>query len=304
MLSTYNYKNIKWIDLESPTKEEVRSVMEEYHIHPLVADELLSPTLRPKVESHSNCVYLILHFPVIYNMHGKSESQEIDFIIGKDFLITTHYEVIDPLHEFSKVFETNSLLDKSDIEIHAGYLFFYIAKELYRSLALELDSINRELEDVEEKIFAGGEDKMVKVLSRVTRDLLNVRQAIYPHKDILNSFEVTGTTFFGNDFKYHLRSIVGEYYKISNILEGHKETVQELRITNDSLLTTKTNNIMKILTIMAFITFPLSLIASIFSMNTQHMPIIGEQNDFWIIIIFMLGATAMMFIYFKYKKWI
>jgi len=237
-------------------------------------------------------------------MHGKSGSQEIDFIIGKDFLITTHYEVIDPLHEFSKVFETNSLLDKSDIEIHAGYLFFYVAKELYRSLSRELDSINRELEDIEEKIFAGGEDKMVKVLSRVTRDLLNVRQAIYPHKDTLNSFEVTGTTFFGNDFKYHLRSIVGEYYKISNVLEGHKETVQELRITNDSLLTTKTNNIIKILTIMAFITFPLSLIASIFGMNTQHMPLIGEQNDFWIIIIFMLGATAMMFIYFKYKKWI
>jgi len=304
MILSYNYKNIKWLDLESPTKDEVRSVMEEYHLHPLVAEELLSSTLRPKVEVYANCIYLILHFPVIYNMHGKSGNQEIDFIIGKDFLITTHYETIDSLREFSKIFETNSLLDKGDIEMRADYLFFYVTKELYRSSMCELDSINRELEDIEEKIFAGGEDKMVKILSQVNRDLLNIKQAIYPHQDTLNSFETVGKNFFGNDFEYHLRSIIGEYYKIYNILEGHKETAQDLRVTNDSLLTTKTNNTMKILTIMAFITFPLSLIASLFGMNTEFTPVLGTKNDFLIIVMFMLGITVLMFIYFKYKKWI
>jgi magnesium transporter len=304
MISRYTYKNLTWIDLESPSKEEVREIMAEYNVHPLVADELLSPTLRPKVDLYDNLIYLIIHFPAVYHNHGKSGAQEIDFIIGKDFLITTHYELIDPLHEFSRVFEVNSILDKSDIGKHAGFLFFYIIKELYRTLVLELDHIDEQLEDIEDRIFKGEEPAMVEKISRVNRDLLNVRQAIRPHKEVLDSFEVAGKKFFGGEFEYHLRAIVGEYYKVFNILEGHKETLLDLRETNDSLLTTKTNEIMKVLTIMAFITFPLTLITGLFGMNTTITPLVEGEYGFWVISGIMLATTLIMFAYFKFKKWI
>ena len=303
MISRYKYRDLTWIDLESPTKEEVREIMEEHNVHPLVADELLSPTLRPKVDLYDNLIYLIMHFPVVYSMHGRSGGQEIDFIIGKNFLITTHYELVDPLHEFSKVFEVNSILGKSDMSTHAGYLFFYIIKELYRGLTIELDHIAEELENIEEKIFKGEEVKMVESISRVNRDLLNVKQAIRPHKETLDSFEVAGKQFFGKEFAYHLQTISGEYYKVFNILEGQKETLLDLRITNDSLLTTKTNEIMKILTIVAFITFPLTLIAGIFGMNAEYMPFVGQDQDFFIILGLMVVTVFIMFTYFKFKKW-
>ena len=303
MIIRHQYKNLTWVDLESPTKEEVREIMEEYNIHPLVADELLSPTLRPKVDLYDNLIYLIMHFPVLYNMHGKSGGQEIDFVIGKDFLVTTHYELIDPLHEFSKVFEVNSILDKSNIGTHAGFLFFYIIKELYRGLTVELDHISEELETIEDRIFKGEEAQMVESISRVNRDLLNVKQAIRPHKEVLDSFETAGKQFFGKEFAYHLQSISGEYYKVFNILEGQKETLLDLRTTNDSLLTTKTNEIMKILTIVAFITFPLTLIAGIFGMNAEYIPFIGHEKDFFIILGLMVVTVLMMFTFFKFKKW-
>ena len=303
MISRYSYKEVTWIDLETPSKEEVREIMDEYNIHPVVADELLSPTLRPKVDLYDNFIYLIIHFPVVYNSHGRSGGQEIDFIIGKDFLITTHYELIDPLHEFSKVFEVNSILDKSDMGTHAGFLFFYIMKELYRTLMLELDSIGRELEEIEDKIFHGEEADMVESISRANRDLLNIKQAIRPHGAILDSFEIAGNQFFGKEFAYHLRSISGEYYKAFNLLEGHKETVLDLRDTNDSLLITKSNETMMKFTIMAFLTFPLALIAGIFGMNTHVMPIVGVAHDFWIIVGSMILAMFTMFAYFKFKKW-
>ncbi|MCK5592389.1 MAG: magnesium transporter CorA family protein [Candidatus Pacebacteria bacterium] len=303
MISRYKYRDLTWIDLESPTKEEVREIMEEHNVHPLVADELLSPTLRPKVDLYDNLIYLIMHFPVVYSMHGRSGGQEIDFIIGKNFLITTHYELVDPLHEFSKVFEVNSILGKSDMSTHAGYLFFYIIKELYRGLTIELDHIAEELENIEEKIFKGEEVKMVESISRVNRDLLNVKQAIRPHKETLDSFEIAGKQFFGEEFTYHLQTISGEYYKVFNILEGQKETLLDLRITNDSLLTTKTNEIMKILTIVAFITFPLTLIAGIFGMNAEYMPFVGQEKDFFIILGLMVVTVFIMFSYFKFKKW-
>ncbi len=304
MLSRYTHKKITWIDLESPTSDEVREVMKEFNIHPIIANELLSPTLRPKVETHPGHMYMILHFPVFQHQNGESSEQEIDFIIGKNFLITTRYETIDPLHDFSKMFEVNTITDKSNMGDHAGFVFYYIMKELYKSLIQELEHIDNELEMIESNIFKGHEKEMVMSLSHTSRDLLNFKQSMRLHKDVLNSLEILGTQFFGAKFSYYLHSITGEYYKIANSIEGHKETLIELRKTNDSLLSTKQNEIMKILTIVAFITFPLSLIASVFGMNTKILPIVGMPGDFWVVMGIMFLATIGMFGFFRYKKWL
>lgn len=304
MISRYTLKDLVWVDLESPTRDEVRDIMDEFNIHPIVGNELLNPTMRPKVDPYDHFIYLILHFPMVTHTHGGESQQEVDFIIGKNFLITTHYELIDPLHEFSKMFEVNSILDKSNIGDHAGFLFFYLMRELYRMLIDELDRIDTRLEQIESKIFQGEEVRMVEVISRTNRDLLNFKQATRHHKDVLESFELAGEKLFGNDFRYYLRAMTGEYYKVASILEGHKETVLDLRDTNDSLLTTKTNEIMKFLTVMAFITFPLTLVSSIFGMNTQYIPIVGQPHDFWIVTGIMLIAAALMLLFFKRKRWI
>ncbi len=304
MISRYTYKDLVWVDVESPTSEEIRELMEEFGIHPLVADELLTPTLRPKVDLYQNFIYLILHFPTISHKHDGGHEQEIDFVIGKNFLITTHYDLVDPLHEFSKVFEVNSILEKSNIGDHAGFLLFYIMRELYKMLDRELDHINHDFGDIEAKIFEGKERDMVNAISHLNRDLLNFKQILRPHKEVLESFEIAGTKFFGQDFSYYLRTIVGEYYKISTILDGHRETLLELRDTNDSLLTTKTNDIMKTLTVTAFIILPLTFIGQLFGMSITSIPISTNPNAFWIITGSMGVIGICLFGYFKFfKKW-
>lgn len=284
--------------------EDIQKVMKDYSIPQLVADELARPTLRPKVDVYPNLIYLILHFPVFDQKTQGSDGREVDFIIGKNFLITSHYETIDPLHEFSKMFEVNSILDKSNIGEHAGFLVFYILRQLYDFSLRQLDHIREKIESIEDNIFIGNEKQMVKTISFVNRDLINFRQAIRPHKEILTSFEIAGTNFFGASFAYHLADMVGEYFKVANQLEIHKDTLTELRETNDSLLSTKSNETMKFLTIMAFVTFPLSLITSIFGMQTKYLPIVGLTGDFWIIIGIMATATIIMFAFFKKKGWV
>ena len=103
MLSKRVQRNLKWIDLECPTSAELRQVMTEYNIHPLVAQELVGPSIRPKVEVYSDFIYLILHFPVIRRKKGRRvvEQQEIDFVIGKNFIITSRYDEVDSLYQFS-----------------------------------------------------------------------------------------------------------------------------------------------------------------------------------------------------------
>lgn len=303
MYTRYEHHSLTWIDLESPTKEEVSRVMQEFGLDDMVAEELLHISNKPLVENYGGYLYLVLHFPALRHTH-KSLEQEVDFVIGKNWVITTRYDTIDPLHKFSKVFEVNSVLDRSDLGQHAGFLFFYMLKKLYKSIEHEIEYVRRDLTEIERHIFSGHEILMVEAISHSARDLLNMRQTIEPHRDILHSLEEEGQTFFGTEFIPYLRALSNEYYRVHNHIMRATESLHELRETNNSLLTTKQNETMKRFSILAFATFPLTLIAALFSMDTHDTPIVGMPHDFWIIISAMALGTTLMFLYFRGKKWL
>jgi len=305
MITRYKHNKITWVDLESPTNEEIHEIMGEFELPPGVAEELLLPTVKPRVELYGDyIIYLILHFPASKHSHTSEKNQEVDFIIGKDFLITTRYDTIDPLHKFAKIFEVSSIIDKDHIGEHAGSVFYHMIKKLYGAIEHELEYVRDALDDIECKIFEGREKEMVFELSKVSRELLHFKQALLLHRTILESFEISAKTFFGNDFSHQLRSIIGDYYKIQGFINTNTDSLVELRETNNALITTKQNEIMKTLTIMAFVTFPLSLFASIFGMNTKTLPLTGFDGDFWIISGGMAAATVFFFAFFKYKRWL
>jgi magnesium transporter len=303
MQSRHEHEGLVWVDLESPTRDEVRAIMSEFHIQPLIGEELLLPASKPHAEFLKGYVYLILHFPALRHSH-KHREQEVDFVIGKQFLITTHYEAIDPIHNFSKVFEVDSALDANTIGDHAGFIFFAMLKRLYKGVEHELEFIRRDLTIIEEHIYSGEEVLMVEAISHVARDLLNLRQILEPHREVLHTMENEGAAFFGDDFVPYLRMLSNEYYKVHNHIMRLTESLHELRETNNSLLTTKQNETMKIFTIMAFVIFPLTLVAAIFSMDTKETPIVGAPHDFWIIVGMMALGASLMFIFFKRKKWL
>lgn len=308
MIKQFKYKNITWVDVNSPTKEDVDQLAVDYKLHPIAAAELLENSVRSKVDVYDDFIYLILHFPNHRLTNGDHEDQkdthEIDFIIGQDFIITASYDHFEPLDEFSKFLEVHPILDKSKKNVHAGYLFFHILRHLYQSLESGLDSINFNLKKAEKNIFSGKEKEMVMVLSNINRHLLDFRWSIKSHKETLVSMELAGKQFFGENFSYYLHAMIGEFEKIWNQLENIRETFFDLRNTNESLLSIKTNETMKNLTMMAFVTFPLTLIATIASIESPSNPILGQVNDFWIILVIMGGILLSMLAFFKIKRWI
>lgn len=308
MLKENKFKKITWVDLENPTQDEVRLVMNEYDILPLVADELLSPTMRSRVDMYEDYIYMILHFPVAHSHNEKIVDtkgvQEIDFIIGKDFIITTRYDTIDALHEFSKIFEVNSILDRSDMSKHAGFVFFYMIKYFYKGMMDKIENVRNILNDIEDEVFSGNEKQMVVELSKLNRLVLTFKESIALHEEVLQSFEIAGKQFFGDGFQYHLRKIIGEYYRVQSALLSTKDYLGELRDTNDSLLSTKQNDTMQTLTVMAFIILPLTLITGVFGMNSKNIPFTGHPHDFEIILIIMALVAIMMAIIVKIKKWL
>ena len=282
----------------------MRTLVDEYNIHPLVAEELFSPSIKPKVDVYEHFTYLILHFPAAKHTYSTDSNQEVDFVIGKDFLITAHYDTIDPIHKFSKEFESQAITSSGNIGTHAGHIFYAVMRKLYKALGHELEYVESILNEIETQIFEGREKEMVKELSENARVLLDFKQAIAPHNQVLSSLEMATKDFFGKEYQYPMKNIIAEYERVRTMIQRQRETLTELRETNNSLLSTKQNEVMKTLTIMAFVTFPLSLIGTLFGMNTVNIPIVGVANDFWIVILLMALLTLVFFIYFKHKKWL
>lgn len=303
MLHRHEYKSLVWVDLESPTVDEVRQVADDFGINNIVAEELLAPTLRPHTDRYDDYLYLVLHFPTIKHSHRFPE-QEVDFVIGRNFILTVRYEAVPAFVEFRKVFEVNAALDANHLSDNAFDIFLLITKRLYRAVDTEIDEVRDTLEDIEKEIFAGQEKEMVIALSEAGRNILNLKQSLDSHQDVLTSLENQTQDFAGKEYVARVRSIENAYYRSRKHITRIWQTLTELRETNNSLLTTKQNEVMKIFTILAFVTFPLSLFASIFGMNTQHTPFVGDEFDFWYIIGVMGFTTFIMFLYFRHKKWL
>ncbi|TSC58125.1 MAG: magnesium transporter [Parcubacteria group bacterium Greene0416_79] len=304
MITKRTYRQLIWIDLESPTQEEIRDIANAYGLHPLVVHELSAPTLKPKVDLYENFIYLILHFPKIRRKNRGGGDEEVDFIVGRKFIITVRYTTSEALHVFAKMFEANAVLNKGSFGPHAGYIFFHLVSKLYESLLHELAAVNEALRGIENRIFRGEEKEMVRALSGVSRDLLDFKRSLSLHRDVLESFEMAGRKLLGDDFGFHLRTLIGDYYRVDNVLESNVAFLAELRETNNSLVSTKQNEIMKTLTILAFIALPATTVLSLFQIESASRPIVGTRFDFWILVLLLIAIALSLYSWFKHKKWL
>lgn len=305
MITRHTRGKVTWIDLECPTLEELDSVLTEFNIDARIHEEIISPTPYPLVIDFPKYVYLILHFPTA-DPSGGARNQEIDFIVGKNFLITARYEIVDSIHNMHKVFEAEELLGLPNPVKTAEQLLERIMRRLYGAIREEAENVSRLLEKIEHDIFSETNKNTVKGISRAGRILLRFETALKRHEEALSSFLtlICTTRFFGKKFQAHAEHIRAERAHVAALVSSYRSAATELRDTNDSLLSASQNEVMQKLTILAFAAFPLTVIAGVFGMNTKHMPIIDSPYAFWIIILLMVASAAGILAYFRFKRWI
>jgi magnesium transporter len=298
-------KNLTWVDINDPKEEDIE-YLKTLDFHPVVLQELLVPTLRPKVEQYDNYLYMVLRFPIYHPKEKTSKSMEIDFLITKYALITVRYGKIQPLQEFWKKCEIGEA--ETRFQYSAISLLYCMLQELNKFSFRQIDHISQKIDALEEKVFKArdpkSEEKLVEEISIIRRDIFDFRRILRPQHTILESLKNRGIEFFGRATEPYFVDIIGDYLRVWELLDNHKETIESLQQANDSLLSNKTNRVMKLITLFAVIVFPLTLLAALFGMETQHTPIIGMKNDFWIIIGIMMLGTISMLIIFKKKKWL
>lgn len=301
MLERYTTGAYTWIDLMNPTAEEARDVMLEAKIPLELMSDVTVPTPRSSTSISGKVIKLMIDYPVVKRTDIE-RPHDIKFFVTKTHLVTVHYEDITVFHSFKRSFEVLSLLGKTE-RMHGGYLFASLMNALYDALTKKLDYLDTRVEAIEQEIFHEREKEMVLEISKVSRKLIAFKQAVVAHGDVMQDARPYFIALFGKKFETTLQELDEFYDHVMRRLVSLIESTSELRSTNHALVSTKENETMKTLTAMAFVTFPLTLFSSMFGMNAQHMPFIGQKYDFWIILGMMTTIAATLFLFFRYKKW-
>ena len=303
-MKTITSNNITWIDIEEPKEKDLDEIKEKFRLHPFIASQILPPIHRPKIEEYPDQLFMVLHFPVFDAKTRETKPVELDFIITPQTLLTSHQGDIPSL----KIFFDDCQIQ----EYHQGQYFKTVGHLLFGLLDFMLDAclpmldhISENLEEIEQRVFEGYEKEMLNEIAIIKKDLIDFRRAIKPQRSVLDLLEKKSSRIFGRNIRPLAQEVVGSNLRVWHVLENHRELISSIEQTNDSLLSYKLSHIMKVLTVISVITFPLSIIVGYFGMNVFDEIAIIQHPLAWLGILGIMALSIVsMLVYFKRKKWL
>ncbi|MFT5849522.1 MAG: magnesium transporter [Patiriisocius sp.] len=302
MIQRYTQKKLTWLDVLNPTPDEIREIAAEAGIPSEFTSDLTVMIPHSETFHVKGALKITLDFPIVRRTDIK-HPHEIKFIATKTHLVTIRFEDIESMHRFAKEFEVLCMLKNKTVTEPAALLVTML-NYLYDAMYLKLDYLETKMKDVEEEIFNEHEREMVFEISGVSRRLITFKQTLSAHENALSRLRGALGFSFGKKYEARVDELEHHYRNLNRQVYALSSTLDDLRDTNMALLSTKQNETMKIFTILAFITFPLTLFTSMFGMNTETTPIVGNEGDFWIILSIMVIVSIAFFALFKYKRWI
>lgn len=303
-VKTVNYKGLRWVSVVKPTNEEIEYLRKNFKFHPLDLKDCLSPAQRPNLDKYPDYMFMILLFPVFNKKTREVVPSEVDFFIGQDYLITVHHNNLPPLVDLFDLCYVNEQAVEKYFRDGIEKLLYTILNSLFLYCYPMLDHISMDINQLEKRIFAGLEKKMVKEILVIHGNITNFRKIMQTHKNVLKKLidHRDDNKFHLNGLKIYFQELIEDTKDIWDTLQGFKEAIVTLQQTNESLISFRINDIIKTLTIISVLALPVTLVASIFGMNAKHTPFIGQPNDFLILISICAAAGISMFLFFYRKK--
>jgi len=304
-MKTITENNLSWVDIEKPTQKDLDWLRINFNIHPITLSELVLPSQREKVEQFESYLFLVMYTPIFNAKKRTTKAVELDIIITKNHVITIHNQSMEPLNIFAERL-SNSEEKGRIFGATSGHLLYWIIEDILGFAERQLIHISKNISHVEDNIFKSVSRDMIREISTIKRDVLDFRMAIRPLYRIFNSLHERSYALWSDDLdiKIYFTNLVGDYNRLWYEIDNYADTLDALEKTNINLINDKTNTIVKMFTIMSFLTFPAMLVATILQINTKTNPILGNPNDFWIILGIVIMTILAMLTYFKSRKWL
>ena len=300
-------KKLTWLNIINAEDKEIDYLRRKFKFNQL---DLLDSynhkhSERPKINFRPDYIFIVLLFPIYNRQTRDIKPAEVDIFITKDHLITIHNNQLAILKDFFSSCENVKQDRDAYLNQSPMMLLYEILSRLYQHIYPMLDHVSLNINDVEKNMFLGKERLMVTEILIVKRNIVYCRKIMQAHKNTIKKLITEPSSLYNYKENHPIfyNDLLNDVKNIWELLENYQQTINALEDTNSAMVSFKLNDIMRTLTIFSVIVFPLTLMAAIFGMNVIDMPIVGQKNDFWIIMAIMLAASLLMFVYFKRKKW-
>ncbi|MDQ8045928.1 MAG: magnesium transporter CorA family protein [Patulibacter sp.] len=299
---TVEADELRWIHIEKPTAADRAWLEERFSFHPLDYEDVASRNQRPKVDEYDEYLFIVLHFPQYDKTVGRLNAVELDMFVGPDYVITMPNDPIQPL---SYLFDRCQRKEEQRQEVMAkgsGYLLYRIVDQCVDAAFPMLRKIGNKLERLEDDIFAGPSASTVRDISNAKQEIINFRKVARPQRTALKDLERTKRYVVG-DLDIYFDDINDASERIWDTLENFKEVADALEQTNEAVYSHRANDVLLVLTSITVIVLPLTLVASVFGMNTG-LP--GEHSieAFWVIVGLMVVLLVGMITVFRKRGWL
>jgi magnesium transporter len=295
---------LTWVHLNSPTGAEAAALAERFGWHPLDLEDVLSKRQRPKIDDYPDeYLFIVLHFPFYDKTVQRLNAAELDVFLGPDFLITLPaVELLPVTRLFARCEDSPALLDELFAK-GSGYLLYHVLDDLFDYCFPILDKIGHKLDRIEDDMFEGRSEEVVRDISNAKQEIISYRKIIKPERSTLRLLERHVQRFLPQDLELYFDDIVDATERIWDLLDNYKEVVEALEATNESVITHKQNDVLRLLTIISVTLLPLTLISGIFGMNV-NFPGFDTRAAFWAIVGVMIATIGGTIAFFRWKRWL
>ena len=248
-----------------------RYLADRYGFHELDIEDVLSKRQRPKIDEYPEYLFIVLHFPIYDKTVQRLNAAELDVFLGQDFLITlANVELLPVTYLFRRCEEDDELRDELFSKA-SGYLLYHVLDDLFDYCFPILDKVGHKLDAIEDELEERRSEEIVRDISDAKQEIIAYRKIIKPERATLRLLERHTQRFLPHDLELYFDDIVDAAERIWDLLDNYKEVVEALEDTNESIISHRQQYRLQLLTVVSVILLPLTLIASIFGMNT-HVP--------------------------------
>ena len=295
-------ETVTWIHIEGIHETEIiEEIGEHFGVNLLVLEDLMSPTQVPKMEVYEDHVFIILK-SLDYNAKTLSVFREqIGLIIGENFVVSLQENSGDL---FTPVQNRIRNAQGRIRQMRADYLAYVLIDVIVDHYFIAMEQLSDAIQAVEEESIAAPTSEVLGKINILRKECLLLRRPLLPFRDVVDEVLEGEISLLGEETHPYFRDVYDHLIQVIHTLETFRSTVSGLFDTYTSAVSHRMNEVMKVLTIVATFFIPLTFIAGIYGMNFKFMPELEAQWGYPAVLLVMVGIGIVMFLYFKFKKWL
>jgi len=295
-----------WIDLEGPTPEETKFVLEDLlHFHPLSIEDCVKASPSPKVEEYAPkeedkfapYLFMVIHAVDYSRKDGVFATSELNFFLGKNFLVTYH---ATPLRSVSQT-EERAVKANMHIARAPDRVAHTLLDSIVDNYKPALEELSLEIAELEHLALQHpGQETLNKIL-QVKKEVIHLRQIIGPQREVLARFAQGEFKLIRPHLVPYYRDAYDALFHISERSQGYMDSLTGILQIYLNMSSNRTAEVVKLLTLITVVTTPAMVIGSWYGMNFVNMPEL--KHGYWYATATMILSTALTWWYFKKKNW-